>query len=125
MKDKSDQIECPICSRQIAADARTCPYCGAEFESHDLVELEQLAEELVREGSVVAMDQQTFSSTEQVSPLSVEAPSGSHVGVSGTKIENRRPQFSNANQGGSVQSSEEQTRKERKGIFGRFKFRKN
>lgn len=56
MDSESLEIECPMCDRRIASNAKECPFCGADFSTAGMDELEDVARDISegRQSSVPA-----------------------------------------------------------------------
>jgi hypothetical protein len=46
MDSESLEIECPICDRRIASNAKVCPFCGVDFSTAGMDELEDVARDI-------------------------------------------------------------------------------
>jgi hypothetical protein len=77
MDSESLEIECPICDRRIASNANVCPFCGADFSTAGMDELEDIARDISegRQSSVPV----TMKSTPEPQPIApvVAAPEAS------------------------------------------------
>lgn len=40
------EIECPMCDRRVASNAKECPFCGADFSTAGMDELEDVARDI-------------------------------------------------------------------------------
>lgn len=78
MDSESLEIECPICDRRIASNANVCPFCGADFSTAGMDELEDVARDISegRQSSVPV----TMKATPEPQPIApvVASPEQAH-----------------------------------------------